>query len=218
MNFPPAGITQEDILIVDDTVENLRLLSTMLIKQGYNVRKAINGKMALQAAQAVVPDLILLDVMMPEMDGYQVCQQLKANQQTAGIPVIFLSALNDVIDKVKGFEVGAVDYISKPFQFEEVLVRVQNHIALKVAEREIRQLNAQLEQRVKERTRQLEIANAQLLEMALHDALTGLPNRTLFMNCLQQALNRAKEDSVYQFAVLFLIAIALKSSMTLSVI
>jgi diguanylate cyclase (GGDEF)-like protein len=204
MNFHQAGIIPEDILIVDDTVENLRLLSTMLIKQGYNVRKAINGKMALTAVQTVVPDLILLDVMMPDMDGYQVCQQLKANQQTAEVPVIFLSALSDVIDKVKAFEVGGVDYISKPFQFEEVLVRVQNHIALKVAEREIRQLNAQLEQRVQERTQQLEIANAQLLSMALHDALTGLPNRTLFMRCLEQALNRAKTDAVYQFAVLFL--------------
>lgn len=204
MNCHQLGITKEDILIVDDTAENLRLLSTILIRQGYNVRKAINGQMALKAVQTVVPDLILLDIMMPEMDGYEVCQHLKANQQTAEIPVIFLSALSEVFDKVKAFEVGGVDYITKPFQFEEVVVRVKNQMALKAAEREIRLLNAQLEERVKERTRQLEIANAKLLEMALHDALTGLPNRTLFMECLEQALNRASSDSVYQFAVLFL--------------
>ena len=204
MNSNQTGITLEDILIVDDTLENLRLLSTMLIKQGYNVRKAINGKMALTAVQTVVPDLILLDIMMPEMDGYEVCQRLKANQQTAKIPVIFLSALNEVFDKVKAFEVGAVDYISKPFQFEEVLVRVQNQMALKSAQREILKLNTQLEEKVKERTQQLESANARLLKMALYDSLTGLPNRALFLERLEQALNRAKADSVYQFAVLFL--------------
>ena len=204
MNSDQTGITLEDILIVDDTLENLRLLSTMLIKQGYNVRKAINGKMALTAVQTVVPDLILLDIMMPEMDGYEVCQRLKANQQTAKIPVIFLSALNEVFDKVKAFEVGAVDYISKPFQFEEVLVRVQNQMALKSAQREILKLNTELEEKVKERTQQLEFANARLLKMALYDSLTGLPNRALFLERLEQALNRAKADSVYQFAVLFL--------------
>ena len=204
MNSDQTGIIQEDILIVDDTLENLRLLSTMLIKQGYNVRKAINGKMALTAVQTVVPDLILLDIMMPEMDGYEVCQRLKANQQTAKIPVIFLSALNEVFDKVKAFEVGAVDYISKPFQFEEVLVRVQNQMALKSAQREILKLNTELEEKVKERTQQLEFANARLLKMALYDSLTGLPNRALFLERLEQALNRAKADSVYQFAVLFL--------------
>ena len=204
MNSNQTGITLEDILIVDDTLENLRLLSTMLIKQGYNVRKAINGKMALTAVQTVVPDLILLDIMMPEMDGYEVCQRLKANQQTAKIPVIFLSALNEVFDKVKAFEVGAVDYISKPFQFEEVLVRVQNQMALKSAQREILKLNTELEEKVKERTQQLEFANARLLKMALYDSLTGLPNRALFLERLEQALNRAKADSVYQFAVLFL--------------
>ena len=204
MNSDQTGIIQEDILIVDDTLENLRLLSTMLIKQGYNVRKAINGKMALTAVQTVVPDLILLDIMMPEMDGYEVCQRLKANQQTAKIPVIFLSALNEVFDKVKAFEVGAVDYISKPFQFEEVLVRVQNQMALKSAQREILKLNTQLEEKVKERTQQLEFANARLLKMALYDSLTGLPNRALFLERLEQALNCAKVDSVYQFAVLFL--------------
>ena len=204
MNSDQTGIIQEDILIVDDTLENLRLLSTMLIKQGYNVRKAINGKMALTAVQTVVPNLILLDIMMPEMDGYEVCQRLKANQQTAKIPVIFLSALNEVFDKVKAFEVGAVDYISKPFQFEEVLVRVQNQMALKSAQREILKLNTELEEKVKERTQQLEFANARLLKMALYDSLTGLPNRALFLERLEQALNRAKADSVYQFAVLFL--------------
>ncbi len=204
MNYYQSDNSKKDILVVDDTPENLRLLSTILIEQGYNVRKAINGQMALKAVQTVIPDLILLDIMMPIMDGYQVCQHLKKNQETTKIPIIFLSALNDVFDKVKAFEAGGVDYITKPFQFEEVVVRVQNQLALKAAEKEISQLNAQLEERVKERTRQLEIANAQLLEMTLHDALTGLPNRTLFMQRVEQTLNRTKVDAVYQFAVLFL--------------
>lgn len=204
MNYPRFDNNKKDILIVDDTVENLRLLSTILIQQGYNVRKAINGQMALTSVQTVVPDLILLDIMMPEMDGYEVCQHLKENKQTAEIPIIFLSALSEVFDKVKALKAGGVDYIIKPFQFEEVVVRVQNQLALHMAAKEIRQLNAQLEERVKDRTQQLEIANAQLLEMALYDALTGLPNRTLLIERLEQAFKRAEADSTYQFAVLFL--------------
>ena len=194
----------EDILIVDDTLDNLHLLSRMLTRQGYNVRKALNGSMALTAAQTVAPDLILLDIMMPEMDGYEVCQRLKADPNTAEIPIIFLSALDDVLDKVKGFQVGGVDYITKPFQFEEVLARVQNQLALRAAEQQIRLLNTVLEQRVLERTQQLEEANAKLLEMALHDALTGLPNRALLMTDLNRAIQKAKADPSYQFAVLFL--------------
>ncbi|WP_072721162.1 putative bifunctional diguanylate cyclase/phosphodiesterase [Planktothrix tepida] len=205
MNHYNLDLTKtEDILIVDDTPDNLHLLSRMLTRQGYNVRKALNGAMALTAAQTVAPDLILLDIMMPEMDGYEVCQNLKANAKTAEIPVIFLSALDDVLDKVKGFQVGGVDYITKPFQFEEVLARVQNQLALRSAELEIRVLNSELEARVKERTQQLEEANAKLLKMALHDSLTGLPNRALLMTDLHQSIQRSKADPNYQFAVLFL--------------
>jgi diguanylate cyclase (GGDEF)-like protein len=208
-----------DILIVDDTPENLRLLSVMLAKQGdYVVRKALDGQAAVMAARTVIPDLILLDIMMPEMDGYQVCQCLKSAPETAEIPIIFLSALNETFDKVKAFQLGAVDYITKPFQFEEVLTRVQNQLMLGQRARDIRQLNAELEKRVEERTRQLENLNqeliqeiierkrvqAQLLEMAFYDSLTGLPNRSLFLEQLEQEVTQASDDSSYLFAVLFL--------------
>ncbi|GAB4537037.1 MAG: hypothetical protein Tsb0014_25370 [Pleurocapsa sp.] len=194
----------KDILIVDDTLENLRLLSSMLTEQGYTVRKATNGQMTLKVVQTLPPDLILLDIMMPDMNGYEVCQILKANPATAAIPIIFLSALDDVLDKVKAFQIGAIDYITKPFQIEEVLVRVRNQLALKAAQQEIYQLNAHLEERVKERTQELTAANEKLREMATYDDLTGLVNRFEFMEQLGQFLYRAKIDSAYQFAVLYL--------------
>lgn len=203
MNDHQASAPKADILIVDDTPENLRLLSIVLVQAGYSVRKALSGYMALMAVQTVVPDLILLDIMMPELDGYEVCQQLKSQPKTAQIPVIFLSALSEVFDKVKAFNVGGSDYIVKPFQCEEVIIRVKNQLALKAAERQIHQLNLQLEQRVKERTKELELANVRLREMALHDALTGLPNRALFIDCLQQAIAGITGDAS-TFAVLFL--------------
>jgi adenylate cyclase len=117
-----------NILIVDDTPDNLRLLSATLMKQGYEVGKALSGEMALKSASSAPPDLILLDILMPEMNGYEVCKQLKADRQTRDIPVIFISALDDVFDKVKAFTIGGVDYITKPFQEEEVLARVQTHL------------------------------------------------------------------------------------------
>lgn len=214
-----------DILIVDDTLENLRLLSNTLIQMGYKVRGVMNGQMAIMAVQTLPPDLILLDIKMPDMDGYTVCQSLKANEQTRDIPVIFLSALNETIDKVKAFQVGGVDYITKPFQFEEVVARIENQIALQLAKAEIQKLNEELEQRVQSRTIELEIVNTQLkglnqklekeisehqktqnrlLHMASHDALTNLPNRVLFMNRLIQALQRTQREPNYQFGVLFL--------------
>ncbi len=110
-----------DILIVDDKLENIRFLSSFLSKQGYQVRKAINGQAALMAARTVSPDLILLDINMPGMGGYEVCQQLKGEPQTSSIPIIFLSAGDDIADKIRAFQVGGVDYITKPFQLEEAL-------------------------------------------------------------------------------------------------
>ena len=218
MNYERNLSHKKDILIIDDTVENLRILSSFLTKEGYSVRKALNWQMALTACQAILPDLILLDIMMPDVNGYEVCQRFKNWRETADIPVIFVSALDDVFDKVKAFKVGGVDYITKPFEFEEVLVRVQNQLALREAQKEILTLNAQLEERVQERTSELENAlqqlrteigsrrelQSKLLDIALHDSLTGLPNRVLFIKQIEKALDHAKHDSNYHFAVLFL--------------
>ncbi len=127
-----------NILIVDDTPDNLRLLSGMLMKQGYKVRPAPSGAHALVTSKREIPDLILLDVLMPEMDGYDVCRLLKADKRTKDIPVIFLSALNEVEDKVKGFETGGVDFITKPFHVEEVMVRVETHLKISHLQQKLR--------------------------------------------------------------------------------
>ncbi|MDY6936638.1 MAG: EAL domain-containing protein [Cyanobacteriota bacterium] len=211
MSTSKTQLSRGDILIVDDTPNNLRLLSNILSESGYKVRSALNGKLALKAVSAAAPDLILLDITMPQMNGYEICAFLKSDDETAGIPVIFLSALDRSFDKVKAFQVGGVDYITKPFQVEEVLVRVENQLTLK-------KLQTQLEQRVKERTAQLETANQELsqeiikrkrvqkklVQMALYDSLTGLPNRAFVLERLVQLLERVKLKPSEQFAVLFL--------------
>ena len=119
------------ILIVDDVPQNLRMLSVMLSQFGYNVQTANNGTRALAAVRSNRPDLILLDIMMPGMDGYAVCEQLKADEQTHEIPIIFISALDATKDKLKAFTVGGVDYITKPFQVREVMARVKTHMDLR---------------------------------------------------------------------------------------
>ncbi|BAY79820.1 response regulator receiver sensor signal transduction histidine kinase (plasmid) [Nostoc linckia NIES-25] len=137
---------KKNILVVDDTPDNLRLLSAMLTAQGFEVRKALNGKMALTACQMVLPDVILLDINMPGMDGYQVCQQLKADDRTCEIPVIFISALDDVLDKAKAFDVGGVDYIAKPFHGAEVVLRIENQINLRLLQVKLQEKNFLLQQ------------------------------------------------------------------------
>jgi CheY-like chemotaxis protein len=123
-----------NIIVVDDNPANLKLMEKMLREHGYEVRSFPRGRLALAAAENEPPDLILLDINMPEMDGYEVCAKLKASAHLSGVPVIFLSALNAIEDKIKGFQSGGVDYISKPFRFEEVRARVDTHLKLRRAQ------------------------------------------------------------------------------------
>ncbi|MGK7925181.1 MAG: EAL domain-containing protein [Spirulina sp.] len=200
-----------DILLVDDTPDNLRLLSAALSQRGYKVRGAIDGNMALMGANAAPPDLILLDICMPGMSGYEVCEQLKADAKTAQIPVIFISALDETLDKVKAFGIGGVDYITKPFQFEEVIARIENQLTIRRLQISLQTLNNQLEKRVQERTSELEKeilqrkkVQEQLLHLALHDPLTQLPNRALFIERLEEAILKSQKQSNYSFVVMFL--------------
>lgn len=221
-----------NILIVDDTPDNLRLLSKTLSKEGYQVRCAINGVMALLTINTKLPDLILLDINMPDLDGFEVCQQLKLSELTKDIPIIFISASGHINDKVKAFDSGGIDYISKPFQIPELLSRVSNQLNLQnlrnqllqknqllqveicnrlAAETEIRQLNSALEHRVQQRTLELqtEIVQRQKMQdkleyLAWHDALTGLPNRLWLTEKLKQLLLIAKNSPEQKFTTIIL--------------
>lgn len=218
MNITQAQNSQANILIVDDTPDNLDLLAAILNKRGYQTRCVDNGAMALEVARSGWAELILLDIQMPEMNGYEVCQKLKAEPGTAEIPVIFISALNDFADKKKAFAVGGVDYITKPFEIKEVVVRIANQIAIYSGKSQIIELNNQLERKVKERTVELETSNQQLrleidrrqqaqdnlLRMALHDPITGLANRNSFVSRLKQALKVTEQQPDYFFAVILL--------------
>jgi signal transduction histidine kinase len=154
------------ILVVDDTVENLRVLSGMLATRGFDVRPVTSGPEALAVVAQAPPDLVLLDVMMPEMSGFEVCEKLRANPECADVPIIFLTALSDVSDKVKGFAVGGTDYVTKPFQIDEVLARVENQLALRQARRD---LAASLE-----RLQGLERLRDDLVHMIVHDMRSPL--------------------------------------------
>jgi sigma-B regulation protein RsbU (phosphoserine phosphatase) len=146
MRHNQAEASKGNILIVDDTLANLRLLSQMLTEQGYHVRPVPEGSLALAAVQAEPPDLILLDIRMPEMNGYQVCEHLKAEVPTRDIPIIFISALDATQDKVRAFTVGGVDYVTKPFQVEEVMARVETHLALRKLQKQLQDANKKMAQ------------------------------------------------------------------------
>ena len=135
----------EEILIVDDKPANLKLLTQVLAGQGYRVRAAASGRHALESVRASPPNLILLDIKMPDLNGYEVCETLKADALTCDIPVIFISALDDVQEKVRGFRVGGVDYITKPFQVDEVLARVETHLGLRRLQKQLQDNNQRME-------------------------------------------------------------------------
>ena len=149
-----------NILIVDDTPENLQVLSATLLDRGYKVRGVINGKMAIRAARAGSPELILLDIKMSEMDGYEVCRQLKTDPKTSEIPVIFISALDEVLDKVTAFQVGGVDFITKPFHVAEVLARIEHQLTIQRLKKQLLDRNTELQQEIIERKKAEEAAAA----------------------------------------------------------
>lgn len=149
------------LLIIDDTPSNLQLLMSILGDKGYQIHVAQNGSQALKKVEAVIPDLILLDVMMPDMNGYEVCKLLKQKEQTADIPVIFISALEELNNKAKAFAAGGVDYIVKPFEEEEVLMRVETQLELK-------RYREELEKLVDQRTEELNRKNIALTEILNH--------------------------------------------------
>ena len=192
MNNFQIEATKGNILIVDDAPDNLRLLSRMLVQQGYEVRSAISGAMALRAVHTIPTDLVLLDINMPKMDGFEVCERLKLDVETCEIPVIFLSAYSNAVDKVKAFRAGGVDYITKPFQVEEVLVRVENQLTLRRLQIELQQAKIDA-LRALDREKELSRLKSEFVSMITHDFKTPLASIQGFAGLLQAAEHNLTE-------------------------
>jgi len=202
LNSTDSGPGSKDvILIVDDIPENIQLLSSLLAKSGYNISMAEDGIEALEIIPELMPDLILLDIMMPEMDGFEVCDKLKHDERFKEIPIIFISAKTELVDKLKGFKLGGADYITKPFQSSEVLARVQTQLMLKHARDTIHAYNTQLEEMVSKRTKQLlksekHAAFSLLIQGIVHNLknpMTGIIGNIELSNLHLQTLNGLSE-------------------------
>jgi len=197
------------ILIVDDTPFNLKFLSDVLSRAGYVTHTATDGQQAVELAQTLDLDLVLLDIMMPGLSGYEVCSHLKADEKTRDVPVIFLSALNQELDKVQAFTVGGVDYITKPFQVKEVLARIETHLTLRHLQKDLEERNLSLQQEIAERklveealrqqTIELETRNAELDAYAhtvAHDLKTPLTAVVGFSDLLQKRYPQMTADKL----------------------
>lgn len=194
------------ILIVDDLPKNLMVLGNILLKEDFQIAYAKNGKEALSQALETDFDLILLDIMMPEMDGYEVCKILREDKRTIKTPIIFLTAKNDTESIVKGFEVGAQDYLTKPFNTNELLARVHTHLELKKNRQKLEVLNNELEEKVKERTLELEKANKKMetldkaksafLGLISHEIRTPLNGIIGFLDILKQSIQDDNKELI----------------------
>jgi DNA-binding response OmpR family regulator len=206
MTITEPTYSKGTILLIDDLPENLQLLSELLTQLGYTIRSVTSGKMALKTLKVKQPDLILLDIKMPDMDGYQVCAAIKADERLRDIPIIFISALDDVLDKVKAFTVGGVDYIIKPFQIEEVVARVENQLTIQ-RQKKILQTEVKKRQEAEEVLYQ----SRALLSSVLNTALDGIAAlqavrdsqgdisdfRCLVINpVIARAFNHSREDLI----------------------
>lgn len=189
-NRAEISVNQATLLIVDDHLDNVRSLSLLLSQSGYRVRKATSGEMALETIQLSRPDLVLLDVRMPNMDGYEVCERIKTDPNICSIPIIFLSALNDADDKVQAFAVGGSDYVTKPFQAEEVLARVRHQITILWQQQQLIEQNHRLVQA----EAALQQANLELERIANIDSLTQIANRRCFDQTLEKEWQRLTRE------------------------
>lgn len=200
-----------DILLVDDAPDNLRLLAAMLGDRGHKTRKVTSGTLALQVIESAPPDLILLDVVIADLSGYEVCQRLKANPATAAIPVIFISALDDLLDKVKAFDVGGVDYITKPFQPQETIARVESQLQLLGLQNQLRAQNRRLQAEIEAHQRARELLEATLTmrndlsNMLMHDlrnpiSTIGIVSNSLLRHNALEAQSREALETIRETA------------------
>ncbi|HAN73306.1 MAG TPA: diguanylate cyclase response regulator [Planktothrix sp. UBA8407] len=207
MNKEPNHLNPFDILVVDDYPDNLRVLTAILAEQGYRVRKAINGKLALATIEAQAPDLILLDIQLPDINGYELCRQIKANPRTYAIPILMISINDQAEDIVRAFAEGAVDYIKKPFQPEEVVIRVKTQLTIRNLYHQLEhqnrtlfeknhQLKSEVEQRI-QTEESLKAANLKLEKLAFIDGLTELGNRRYFDEQLPRIWRQMARNKQY---------------------
>jgi DNA-binding response OmpR family regulator len=184
------------ILIVDDIPDNIGVLLDFLMDKNFRVLVAEDGESAIEQVMFLKPDLILLDVMMPGIDGFETCRRLKENNLTSDVPVIFMTALSDLDDKVRGFNSGAVDYITKPIQHEEVLARINTHLSLQQLREELKQTNDELENRVKQRTNELLEMNNRL-EAEIIERIKAETKLTQTVQELELLKNKLQEENIY---------------------
>lgn len=183
---------QATILMVDDNPTNLNVLMDTLKGNGFRLLAAKNGEEAVKRAQTTLPDLVLLDVLMPVMDGFDTIVELKKIDKTNEIPVIFMTALSDTVDKVKGFQLGAVDYITKPFQADEVLARVKSHLTIQHLKNELKKKNQDLQEAI-EKEKELNRMKTGLVYLASHELRKPLTVFSLFLDSIQKFINESKE-------------------------